>query len=433
MAVISGQLRSRYSEPEAVLEHIRAGTSLIVPLAAGEPVALLDVIEAAAADGKLSGVRVHQMHAAKDRGYMDGRYGNDLRHVSYFLSAATRKHFAEGTIDLVPNHFSHVASLLQITCPDTLIIAQASTPDRHGYFSLGTNADYVASFIGRGRFFLEVNANMPQTFGRNQLHITQVEGWCRNDSQLTTIENVEPSPVDHLIAGHIAPMIPNGSTLQVGIGGTPNALLAALRDHEDLGIHSELISDGIVGLIDSGVANGVRKKLGRTKAVGTFALGTEDVYEFIDENPAVEFWPANYVNNPFTIAGEPGFISINATIAVDLLGQCASETMNGAYWSSSGGQADFAQGAMLSDGGKAFIVVPSTAKAGTISRIVPTLPQGSVVTTTKNTVDHIVTEFGVARLRGRTVNERARMLIELAHPDHRDFLAEEAGRLGYTR
>lgn len=429
--MISSQIRSRYADPEALLDHIHPGTALVIPLAAGEPVALLDVVEQAAAGGKLDGVRVRQMHAARDRGYMDGRYGDDLRHVSYFLSAATRRHFAAGTIDLVPNHFSHVAGLLQMTCDDPLIIAQASVPDRHGYFSLGTNADYVASFIGRGRFFLEVNASMPQTFGRNQLHITQIEGWCRNDSPLLTIEQVEPSPIDYQIAGHIAPLIPNGATLQVGIGGTPNALLASLKDHEDLGIHSELISDGIVELINSGVANGVRKKRGRTKAVGTFALGTDDVYEFIDQNPAVEFWPANYVNNPFTIASEPGFISINATIAVDLLGQCASETMNGAYWSSSGGQADFAQGAMLSDGGQAFIVVPSTAKNGTVSRIVPSLPAASVVTTTKNTVDHVVTEHGVARLRGRTVNERARMLIELAHPDHRAELTDEAKRLGY--
>lgn len=416
---------------ESVLDHLGPGADLIVPLAAGEPRAILDAVEAVA--DRLERVRVHQMHASVTRAYFDGRYGDRLRHVSYFLSGATRQAFADGTIDLVPNHFSDVPELLRERCPDPLIIAQASPPDNHGYFSLGTNADYVASFIGRARFFLEVNENMPRTFGRNQLHCSQIVGWCRHDAPLETIDLTPPTEIDFAIAAGVAGLIRDGSTIQVGIGGTPNAILAALENHRNLGIHTELISDGTVDLIESGVANGVSKRLNRTKAVGTFALGTKRVYDFIHENTAVELWPVSYVNSPRVIGREPNFVSINAAVEVDLLGQCAAETIGSRYWSSSGGQADFAQGAMFSEGGQAFIVLPSTAKDGALSRISVSLRPGTVVTTLKNTVDHVATEWGVAHLRGRSINERARALIAIADPAHREDLERGAWGLGYLR
>jgi acyl-CoA hydrolase len=415
--------------PESVLDHVGTWADLVIPLAAGEPTALLDAIEGAA--DTFDEVRVHQMHARDRRGYLDGRHGNRLRHVSYFLSEATREAFANGTIDLVPNHFSDVPEILRERCPDPLIIAQASPPDDHGYFSLGTSADYVASFIGRARFFLEVNEAMPRTFGRNQLHHSQIVGWCRNDAPLHTIDLAPTSDIDHRIAACVAELIPDGATIQTGIGSTPNAILEALSGHRDLGIHSELISDGLVDLIESGVANGVAKVLNRTKAVGTFALGSQRVYDFIDENTAVELWPVNYVNNPRIIGSEPDFVSVNAAVEVDLLGQCASETIGSRYWSSSGGQADFAQGAMFSEGGMAFIVLPSTAKGGTISRICSSLRPGTVVTTLKNTVDHVATEWGVAHLRGRSISERAKSLIAVADPAFRDELERGASELDY--
>jgi acyl-CoA hydrolase len=272
---------------------------------------------------------------------------------------------------------------------------------------------------------------MPRTFGRNTIHVSQLVGWVEADYPLVEVPPAQPGDVDRAIAGFVAERIPNGVTFQTGIGSIPNAIMAALVDHRNLGVHTELLSDGIVDLVERGVVNGVNKFLNRTKAVGTFALGTQRLYDFLHENAAFELWPVRYVNDPRIIAQEKGFVSINATLAVDFIGQCASETIDGRYWSGSGGQADFARGAMYSDGGQGFIVLPSTAKGGTISRIVPQLPQGEVVTTLKNTVDKVVTEWGVAEMRGRSIRDRTTRLIAIAHPDHRDHLTFEAKRLGF--
>ena len=211
----------------------------------------------------------------------------------------------------------------------------------------------------------------------------------------------------------------------------PTPCCRGLRDHRDLGVHTELLSDALMHLVESGVVTGTRKQLAPGKVVTTFALGTQELYDFLGENPVVEFLPVDYVNDPRVIAEEECFVSINATTEVDLVGQCASETVGGRYWSSSGGQADFARGAMYSPHGMAFIVLPSTAVQGTVSRIRATLTPGSMVTTLKNTVDHVVTEFGVAEMRGRSISQRAAALISIAHPQFRDELAQEARTLGY--
>ncbi|MCU1377051.1 MAG: propionyl-CoA--succinate CoA transferase [Acidimicrobiales bacterium] len=400
-----------------------------MPLANGEPVALLDAIEAAAS--RLQGVRVHQMHALHDRRYLHGAFGDHLRHVSYFLSAVTRPAFHAGQCELVPNHFSEVPRLLRESTRCSLVLAAAAPVDRHGYFSLGTNCDYVAALIGHAPFFLEVNERMPRTFGGNQVHVSQVVGWTRADRPLLEVTPAEPGPAARRIAGMVAERIPDGATLQAGIGAVPNALLSALHGHRDLGVHTELLSDGFVELIESGAATGLRKRHAPGKAVTTFVLGTQRLYDFVHENPAVEFQPVNHVNDPAVIASEPRFVSVNATVEVDLLGQCASETVEGRYWSSSGGQADFARGAMASDGGRAFIVLPATARNGTVSRIRPTLTRGAVVTTSKNTVDHVVTEHGVAELQGRSIRQRATALIAIAAPEFRDELTAAARRMDY--
>jgi len=417
-------------DAEGVLEMIGPGTQLVVPLANGEPTALLDAIEAAAAAGDLDGVRVHQMHVLHDRPYLRGDYGDDLRHVSYFLSHITRRYFADGCLDLVPGHFSEVFVLMRSRAPDPIVLCAASPPDRHGYFSLGVSADYVASFIGRARFFLEVTEAMPRTFGRNQIHCSQVAGWCRSDRRLVQVPPTAPGDEDRRIAEFVAERIPDGATIQTGIGAIPNAIMAALVDHCDLGVHTELLSDGVVDLIERGVVNGVRKQMNRTKTVGTFALGTDRLHDFLHENTAIELHSVRYVNDPRLIAQERSFVSVNATLSVDFLGQCASETIGGDYYSSSGGQNDFARGAMYSDGGQGFVVLHSTTSDGR-SRIVPRLAAGDVVTTPKNTVDKVVTEWGVAELRGRTIRERSAALIEVAHPDHRDELRAEAAAIGY--
>jgi acyl-CoA hydrolase len=418
---------------EAVLDHIPDGADLIVPLANGEPVSVLDAIEVAANQKAFTGVRVHQMHALHDRPYLYGTVRDQLLHVSYFLSAVTRPAFHAGGCELVPNHFSEVPRLLRETTKCSLVVAAAAPMDRHGYFSLGTNCDYVAPFIGEVPFFLEVNDRMPRTFGHNQIHRTQVVGWCEVDRPLVEVAAETPTAADRRIAALVAERIADGATIQAGIGSIPDALLASLGDHRDLGIHTELLSDGFIDLIVKGVATGTKKRLDPGKVVTTFALGTAGLYDFMNENPAIELHPVSYVNDPRIIAQEDTFVSINATTEVDLLGQCASETVAGRYWSSSGGQADFARGAMYSPHGRAFVVLPSTAKGGSISRIQATLTPGSVVTTLKNTVDHIVTEHGVADMRGRSISQRAAALIAIADPNFRDELTRQARALGYLR
>lgn len=414
---------------EAVLDHVEDGADVIVPLANGEPVSVIEALESAAS--RFRGVRVHQMHALHDHPYLHGGLRDHLLHISYFLSPITRPAFYEHGCELVPNNFSEVPRLLRETTKCSLVVAAAAPMDRHGYFSLGTNCDYVAPFIGTVPFFLEVNEQMPRTFGRNQVHISQVAGWTAVDRPLVEVPPATPSDIDRAIAAHVAERVPDGATIQAGIGGIPNALLENLKDHRDLGIHTELLSDGLIDLIDRGVVTGTRKRLRTGKIVATFALGTRALYDFLDQNPAVEMLPVDYVNDPRIIGQERCFISINATTEVDLVGQCASETVAGRYWSSSGGQADFARGALYSPQGRGFVVLRSTAAGGEVSRIRPTLTTGSMVTTIKNTVDQVVTEYGVAELRGRTISERARALIGIAHPRFRDELTAEGRALGY--
>jgi acyl-CoA hydrolase len=414
----------------AVLDHLEPAAVVIVPLANGEPVGVLDEIEAHA--DSLDGVTVHQMHALHDRPYLHGAHAGRLDHVSYFLSHITRPAFLAGTLDLVPSHFSEVAAHLARLAGPKLVIAATSMPDRHGYVSLGTNADYVAPFIGKLPFFVEANEQMPRTFGRNQIHLSQVVGWSVTDRPLIEVPPRQPDEIDRRIARFVANRVPDGATIQVGIGAIPNAVLAFLDSHRDLGIHTELLSDGAIDLVERGVVTGIHKHRRPGKVVTTFCLGTKRLYDFLHENPVVELLPADWVNDPRLIGTEPTFVSVNATSEVDLLGQCASETIAGRYWSGSGGQADFARGAMFAHNGHGFIVLRSTTSDGK-SRIVSRLTPGSVVTTVKNTVDSIVTEHGVASMRGRTIRDRARALIDIADPAARDQLERDARDLGYVR
>ena len=419
----------RMASAADIVHRIAPGTELVVPIANGEPVTLLDALEAGAE--QLHDVTVLQMHALRDRPMLHGAFGSHLRHISYFLSHVTREPFRNGTVDLVPNHFSEVYALMRHRAQRPMVLASVSPPDQHGYMSLGVCADYAASFIGRAPFFVEVNRQMPRTAGRNQIHISQIDGWVEADYPLMEVPPAVPGEIDARIGAFVAERVPNGATIQAGIGAIPNAVLAELHSHRDLGVHTELIADGLIDLIESGVVNGVHKTSNRLKVIGTFALGTKRLYDFIADNPTVEMWPARYVNNPREIARNNDFVAVNASLAVDFLGQCASETIGGRYYSSSGGQADFARGAAYSEGGKSFIVLHSTAVDDSVSRIVPQLAAGEVVTTPKNTVDHVVTEFGVADLRGRTIRERTLALIAIAHPTMRPGLERAARELHY--
>ena len=430
---ISEQISAKRAAPEAVVDHVPVGADVIVPLANGEPKLLIEAIDQAAADGRIDGVRVHQMHASYDHPHLHGEYGDRLRHVSYFLSAVERAAYADGGCQLVPAHFSDMPRLLRRTTNCALLVAKAAPPDRHGFFSLGTNADYSARFLGEIPVFLEVNPNMPRSFGENNVHVSQIVGWCESDYPLLDITPAPAGDLDRRIAALVAERIVDGATIQSGIGGVPNALMPMLEGHRDLGIHTELLTDGLVDLIESGAATGLNKVSRPGKVVTTFALGTARTYDYLADNPMVEMLPVDWVNDPRVIGREQHFVSINATIEVDFLGQCNSEIIDGRYWSGSGGQADFARGAMHSPEGQGFVVLHSTARGGEVSRIVPHLSAGAAVTTDKNTVDKVVTEFGVAELRGKTIGERTRALIGIAHPDHRDELARQAHEMGSLR
>jgi acyl-CoA hydrolase len=289
----------------------------------------------------------------------------------------------------------------------------------------------VAALIGEAPFFVEVNHRMPRTYGENQVHISQVVGWCEVDYPLAELPARPVRETDRKIAGYVAERIPDGATLQAGIGSIPNEVLGLLEGHKDLGVNSELLSDGFIDLIENGVITGTRKRNHRNKAISANALGSKRLYEFVEENPGVEFWPVDHTNDDRNVAGEDSFVAINATFEVDFLGQCASESLGSEYRSSSGGQPDFAHGAILSEHGQSFIVLHSTTADESISRIVAQLHPGAAVTTFKNVVDCVVTEYGVAELRGSSIRERTRRLIGIAHPKFRDDLERRARELDY--
>jgi acyl-CoA hydrolase len=421
-------LEARRCGPEAVLEHIEPGADLVIGVGNAEPVTVLDAIEQGAE--RLEGVHVHRMLPLRDRRYIDGELPN-LRHVSWFLSPHDKDAFHSCRCDLIPNSFSDVPGLMRHLRGPKLVLASVSAPDRHGYFSLGCHAEYVAAMIGEVPFFVEVNRRMPRTFGENQLHVSEVLGWCEADYPLVELPEHETHEADRAIAELVAERIPDGATLQVGIGAIPDHVLGLLRDHQHLGVHSELVSDGIADLVEAGAITGTQKRTHRNKVITTTALGTRRIYDFVADNPGVEFWPVDYTNDPRNIAREDHFTAVNATIEVDFLGQCASESLGSNYWSSSGGQPDFARGAMLAEHGQAFIVLHSTAKDDSLSRIVPQLHPGAAVTTFKNVVDRVVTEYGVAELRGSSIRERTERLIAIAHPKFRDELEQSGRELGY--
>ena len=413
----------------AVLDHIRPGTDLIVQSDNGEPVTVLDAIEAAAE--QLERVTVHQALAVHDRRYHAGAFGDRLHHVSYFLTAKLREHFERGTVDLMPNDLSRMSGILRERTRDPLLLVSVSPPDRHGYVSLGTSAVYAAALLGEARVFAEVNRRMPRTTGRNQIHLSQVVGWTEADYPLWSPPPIPITDTDRAIASFVAERIPHGATIQIGIGAVPDAVAGLLVEHRDLGIHSEFFADGLRRLVEAGAATGALKKHQRFEAVTTVSFGSPEMYTFLDDNRHVLFWPADQTNDVRNIREHPKFCAVNATMQVDLLGQCASETLGSHYVSSSGGQADFMRAAALSEGGQSFIVTHATAVHGTISRIQPTLSPGAVVTTHKNVVDKVVTEHGLAELRGRTIRQRAEALIAIAAPAFRDELRAAARSLGY--
>jgi itaconate CoA-transferase len=332
----------------------------------------------------------------------------------------------------VPSNFHQAPRLLTEEIGIDTFVCTVSPMDRHGYFSFGTGNDYSTKVArASGRLIVEVNENMPRVFGSGaELHVSEVDAIVENHVPLLELPIRPAAPADEAIARIVAGLVPDGACLQMGVGALPNLVCAALKERNDLGIHTEALNPGLVDLICAGVVNNLRKTIDRHKTVFTFAMGQKAMYDFLDDNPAVESQPVDYVNDPRVIARNDNVISINATIQIDLTGACNSEHMLGHQYSASGGQLDFVRGAFASKGGKSIIAAQSTAAKGKVSRIVARLD--GPVTTPRIDTHYVVTEYGAVNLKGLSSTERANALIGLAHPDFRDALTASARELHLT-
>jgi len=428
------EYRRKVTSADDAAALIPDGSSIVQPLIAGEPPAVLAAIAKRARGGAFTNLTMRALlpFSATKATVLDPELKDVIRWDSLFVGGADRAAAAEGRAGFTPNFFHQVPRLLSEFIPVDVCIATVSPMDKHGYMSLGVSIDYTSTAARVAKvLILEMNPHMPRTHGRSFIHISEASAIVENDNPLPELPNPALRDEDEAIGKAIAGMVPNGATLQFGIGGVPNAVAQYLRGHEDLGIHSEMFTDSMVDLIEDGVANGVRKTLHPRKAVFTFAAGSQKLYRFLDDNPYVEAHPVSYTNSPDVIARNNGLISVNAAIEIDLSGQCCAESIGPAQFSGTGGQADFVRGAFNSPGGKSFLALYSTAKGGEVSRIVPMLTKGAIVTTPRQDIHYVVSEYGVAMLKGKSVSERAQALIALAHPKFRDELTSAAKQLSY--
>lgn len=357
-----------------------------------------------------------------------------LRVNALFIGPSVRDAVAQGFADYTPVFLSEVPGLFRPGGPLPLVAAlfQVSPPDKHGWCSLGVTVDVMRSAVDNSALLIaEVNPRMPRTAGASFIHVSRLDHIVEVDHALPALAAEAPDPVRDRIAGRIAELVDDGCTLQCGIGSIPDAVLARLGDRRDLGFHTELVSDGMMRLVEAGVATGARKELWPGKVVTSFILGSEALYRWADDNPVIEMQPSDITNDPAQIAAHKNFVAINSALSVDLTGQVNSDSIGTHFYSGIGGQVDFLRGAARSQGGRPVIALPSTARGGTVSRIVATLAPGAGVVTSRGDVHHVVTEFGRADLHGLSIAQRAKALIGLAHPRFRDALSAEARALGF--
>jgi acyl-CoA hydrolase len=424
-----GLYREKLCTAEEAVRIVEPGEAVVFPITPGEPAALK---EALVTNERLHGNSLYRMLPGSPVLAVEQEI---IKQISIFISGFDRKSFAEGSTDLLPNHFSDIPSLIKLGTSNTnrVLMATVSPMDDDGYFSLGTSISYFGDLLDSAKtIILEVNKNMPRTFGeQNTIHISRVKAIVEHDYDLPSAANPVLTDKDRKIGQTIADLIQNGDTVQIGFGSMPNAVIEYLSGHRDLGIHTEMLPDKVVDLYEQGVITNAYKKLHKGKSVATFAYGTKRLYDFMDNNKDILMLPCNVTNDLRNLAQLDNLVSVNSTVEVDFLGQCNSETINGKYYSSTGGQADFAKGVRMSEHGRGIICLYSTAKNDTISKIVSALPQGAVVSTSKNDVDIIVTEYGKAELKGKTVQGRTEALIRIAHPNFREQLTFEAVQRGF--
>jgi acyl-CoA hydrolase/GNAT superfamily N-acetyltransferase len=429
-------LRERHADKflpeEQIFRHIRRGDRIFLATGCAEPQhlvqALADYVRSnpkAFLDTEI--VHVWTLGVAP---YADERLKNNFRHNSFFIGANTREPVNKGLADYTPIFLSQVPDLFNrklITLDVALL--QASLPDDHGYLSLGISVDIVAAAARNAKLVVaQVNRHMPRVHGDAFLHVDEVDYLVHHDEPLLEYEATVPDEIAVRIGRHVARIVQDGDTVQGGYGSVPNAILAALGRKRHLGVHTELLTDGLVDLVRRGVVDNSRKTLNRGKTITSFCMGHRDTYEFLDGNPTIEFKSIDYTNSPLVIAQHENMTAINSALEIDLTGQATAESIGERFYSGIGGQADFMRGAVLARGGKSILALQSTSRDGSVSRIVPFLQQGAGATLNRGDVHYVVTEFGVAHIHGKNIRERAMDLISIAHPQFRPWLIEEARR-----
>jgi len=391
-----------------------------------EPVEILKSLAERANMGQVEGIEYHILAPQKHQPYLDPGMSKKIHLNALFVSRPTIDLVWDGYADYLPSFYGEIPKNVPERGDIDVFVTSVSTMDRHGYFSFGAAADLSALHREAKRVFLEVNSTMPRVHGNCFIHISEVDFLCESKTPISEKYYGELTEIDCRIGEIVAREIPDGACLQLGFGQMPNAIVRALMDKKDLGIHSEMFTDGMMDLIEAGVVNNSRKSIHVGKSIASFTNGSRNLYDFLDDNPGIEFHPINYTNDPMIIGRNDNVRSINSCIEVDLFSQVCSESIGPKTFSGVGGQVDFVRGAKLSKGGKSIIAMKSTAKNGEISKIKAVLTKGAVVTTSRNDVDNIITEYGIASLRGKTCSERAKELISIAHPKFREQLEKEA-------
>ena len=423
--------QAKRKSPEEVAMYVKSGDVCACPTGLEEPTAICEAVAARAMRGELTGVVHHATLSVKGGPFMKPELKGKYDYVSWFTGGPGRKGIQEGIHTYIPNNYSTIPGLWRDVQPRLdVFYAEVSPMDKHGYFSCPmAGAEVVAMREKASIILLDVNDQMPRVMGDCLIHISQVTALCESSRPLLVLNNPPLSDDDKKIGQMIADEVCDGATLQLGIGGIPNAVGVLLKDKKDLGLHTEMFTDSMVDLLECGAVTNMKKPIHVGKTVATLAWGSKKMYDFMDDNPAFEMYPVSYINNPAVIAQHDNFVSVNSCVEVDLFGQICSESIGTKHYSGSGGQLDFVRGANMSKGGKGFIAMLSTTKGGTISKIKPILTPGSFVTTPRNEVDFLVTENGIVRLKGQTASQRAKMIISLAAPQFREELEYEAKKM----
>lgn len=416
---------------EEALGCVRSGNRVYIHPGCGTPDPLVQALAARAPE--LEEVEVVHLLTFGEAGYIRPEMEGHFRHRAFFIGSNVREAVNAGRADFVPIFLGEIERLFSSgAMPLDVALIQVSPPDEHGFCSLGVGVDTTLTAAKTARVVVaEVNRQMPRTFGDSFLHVSGIDFMVHTDRPLLELPRHPMTELHRAIGRHIAGLIEDGATLQMGIGGIPDAVLFYLRDKNDLGIHTEMFSDGIMELVKEGIVTCERKNFHPHKIIASFVLGSRALFDFIDNNPLIELHPVYYTNDPFIIARNQRMVAINSAVQVDLTGQVCSDSIGRSFYSGFGGQTDFIRGAARSQGGKPIIALPSTAKNGSVSRIVPVLDSGAGVVDTRADVHYVVTEYGVAYLFGKSVRERARELIGIAHPRFRDELADWAARFHY--